>query len=171
LKDPLKDFWNCKMFFLRDRAAFLVGVSKHGWRMDDRESPLQPTIKKKQNPMDATANFSLRFTPAPESKVERTDWLLRRQTLQRISTGVCLVSLALGFWVFAMLIFTNRHQAEVNSVSGGSSFAMVGVVVASLLGAAFLFAACLHWRFCARHSASLQVRRQSAPAVTFAVLS
>ena len=33
-KDPLKDFWNAKCFFLRDRAAFLVGVSKHGWTME-----------------------------------------------------------------------------------------------------------------------------------------
>ena len=136
-------------------------------------------LSKKLNPMDATANFSLRFARASESKVETPDWVISRQALQRISTGICLVSLALGFWIFAMLIFINRRQAELNSVSGGSSFAMVGVVVASLVGAAFLFAAGLHWRFCARHTASLQVRRQPArltfprpePAVTFAVLS
>jgi hypothetical protein len=54
--------------------------------------------------MDATANFSLRFTQASESKVETTDWVLSRQTLQRIPTGMSLISLALGFWVFAMLI-------------------------------------------------------------------
>jgi hypothetical protein len=54
--------------------------------------------------MDATANFSLRFGRPSESKVETLDWLLSRQTLQRISTGISLISLALGFWVFAMLI-------------------------------------------------------------------
>ena len=32
-KIRFKDFWNAKCFFLRDRAAFLVGVSKHGSRM------------------------------------------------------------------------------------------------------------------------------------------
>ena len=111
--------------------------------------------------MDATSNFSIRFAPAPESKVERTGWLLSRQTLRRFSTGMSLIRLAFGFWVFAMLIFINRHQAELDSVSGGSSFGMVGVVVASLVGAAFLFAACLHWRFCARHSAPPRVRRES----------
>jgi hypothetical protein len=55
--------------------------------------------------MDATANFSLRFARASDSNVETTDWLLSRQTLQRISTGISLISLTLGFWVFATLIF------------------------------------------------------------------
>jgi hypothetical protein len=111
--------------------------------------------------MDATANFSLRFTQASESKVEPTDWVLSRQVLQRISTGMSLISLALGFWVFAMLIFINRHQAEVNGLSGGSSVAMVGSIGASLVGTVFLVAACLHWRFCVRHPVQLPVRRQS----------
>jgi hypothetical protein len=80
--------------------------------------------------MDATANFRLRFAPAPEPKVDRTDWL--RQVLQRISTGMSLVSLALGFWVFAMLIIINRHQAELNGLFGGGSFAMIGGIGAFL---------------------------------------
>jgi hypothetical protein len=109
--------------------------------------------------MDATANFSLRFTRASESKVETTDWVLSRQTLQRISTGMSLISLALGFWVFAMLIIVNRHQAELNG--GGSSVAIVGGIGASLVGTVFLVAACLHWRFCVRHPVALPVRRQS----------
>src|SRR5215469_10644447 len=93
--------------------------------------------------MDATANFSLRFARASDSKAKTTDWLLSRQALQRISTGVSLVSLALGFWVFAMLIIINRHQAELNGLSGGSSFAMVGGIGAFLVGTVFLVAACL----------------------------
>ena len=111
--------------------------------------------------MDTTANFSLRFARASDSKAETTDRLLSRQTLQRISTGMSLVSLALGFWVFAMLIIINRHQAELNGLSGGSSVAMVGGIGAFLVGTVFLVAACLHWRFCARHPAALPVRRQS----------
>jgi hypothetical protein len=112
--------------------------------------------------MDATANFSLRFAPVSESKVETTDWVLSRQTLQRISTGMGLISLALGFWVFAMLIFINQHQAELNGLSGGSSVAIVGGIGASLVGTAFLVAACLHWRFCVRHPVALPVRCSSA---------
>ena len=73
-----------------------------------------------------------------------------------------LVSLTLGFWVFAMLIIINRHQAELNGISGGSSFAMVGGIGAFLVGAVFFIAACLHWRFCARHPATLPVRCSSA---------
>jgi len=112
--------------------------------------------------MDATANFSLRFARASDSKAETTDRLLSRQTLQRISTGMSLVSLALGFWVFAMLIIINRHQAELNGLSGGSSFAMVGGIGAFLVGTVLLVAAYLNWRFCARHPATLPVRRQVA---------
>src|SRR6516164_4825605 len=81
--------------------------------------------------------------------------------LQRISTGLSLVSLALGFWVFAMLIIINRHQAELNGLSGGSSFAIVGGIGAFLVGTVFLGAACFHWSFCASHPATLPVRRQS----------
>ena len=43
-----------------------------GW--GDRKSPLRPPIKTSLNPMDATANFSLRFARASESKVETLDW-------------------------------------------------------------------------------------------------
>ena len=80
------------------------------------------------------------------------------------------MSLALGFWVFAMLIIINRHQAELNGLSGGSSVAMVGGIIAILVGVVFIVAAYLHCRFCARHPAAPQVRRQSAR-FTFARLN
>jgi uncharacterized integral membrane protein len=111
--------------------------------------------------MDTTANFSLRFARPSESKVETTEWLLSRQVLQRIATRMSLVSLALGFWVFAMLIIINRHQAELNGLSGGSSFAIVGGIGAFLVGMVFLVAACVHRRFCVRHPVALPVRRQA----------
>jgi len=86
-----------------------------------------------------------------------------------------LVTLALGFWVFAMLIIINRHQADLNGLSGGSSFAMVGAIGAFLVGTVFLVAADCG----ARHPAALPVRRQSVrftfarptPTVAFAVPS
>jgi len=89
------------------------------------------------------------------------------------------MSLALGFWVFAMLIIVNRHQAELNGLAGGSSFAMVGGIGAFLVGTVFLVPACLHWSFCVRHPAALPVRRQSArftfarlnPVIVIALLS
>jgi uncharacterized integral membrane protein len=111
--------------------------------------------------MEATANFSLRFARASESRVETADRSLSRQVLQRIATRMSLVSLALGFWVFAMLIIINRHQVELNGLSGGSFVAMVGGIGAFLVGTVFLVAAGLHWRFCARHPAALPVRHQS----------
>ena len=90
-----------------------------------------------------------------------------------------LVSPALGFWVFARLIFTNRHQAELSGLSGGSAVAIIGGVSALLVGTVFLVAAGLHWRFCVRRPAALAVWRRSVrfdfgwpqPAMAFAVLS
>jgi len=111
--------------------------------------------------MDATANFSLRFARLSESKVEKTDWVLSRQVLQRIATRMSLLGEAMGFLVLGILIIVNRHQAELNGLSGGSSFAIVGAVGAFLVGAVFLGAACFHWKFCASHPAKLPVRRQS----------
>src|SRR6516164_4054661 len=111
--------------------------------------------------MDATANFSLRFARPSESRVETTDWALSRQVLQRIATRMSLLGEAIGFSILGILILMNRHQAELNGLSGGSSFAMVGGVGAFLVGTVFLGAACFHWRFCASHPATLPVRRQS----------
>ena len=111
--------------------------------------------------MDATANFSLRFARASDSEVEATGGLLSRQVLQRIATRMSLVSEAIGFSILGILILMNRHQAELNGLSGGSSFAIVGAVGAFLVGAVFLGAACFHWKFCASHPATLPVRRQS----------
>ena len=112
--------------------------------------------------MDATATFSLRFARASDSKVERTDWLLSRQVLQRIATRISLVSEAIGFSIIGILIIVNRYQADLNGFSGGSSLAMVGGICALLVGTIFLVAACVHWSFCAKHPAALSVRRQSA---------
>jgi hypothetical protein len=111
--------------------------------------------------MDATANFSLRFARASESEAETTDWVLSRQVLQRIATRMSLLGEAIGFSILGVLILMNLHQAELNGLSGGSSFAMVGCIGAFLVGAVFLGAACFHWRFCASHPATLPVRRQS----------
>ena len=110
--------------------------------------------------MDATANFSLRFARASDSKAETTDGLLSRQVLQRIATR-SLVSEAIGFSIIGILIIVNRYQADLNGFSGGSSLAMVGGICALLVGTIFLGAACVHWRFCAMHPATLPARRHS----------
>ena len=110
--------------------------------------------------MDATANFSLRFARASDSKAETTDGLLSRQVLQRIATR-SLVSEAIGFSIIGILIIVNRYQADLNGFSGGSSLAMVGGICALLVGTIFLAAVCVHWRFCAMHPATLPVRRHS----------
>jgi hypothetical protein len=128
--------------------------------------------------MDATANFSLRFARASDSKAETTDGLLSRQVLQRIATR-SLVSEAIGFWVLGILIIVNRHQADLNGLGGGSSVAIIGGISAICVGTVFLVSAYLHWRFCARRPVRLPTWRQPArfdfgwpePASAFGVLS
>src|SRR5262249_13683550 len=130
-------------------------------------------------PMDATANFSLRFARLSESKIETTDWVLSRQVLQRIATRMSLLGEAIGFSILGILILINRHQAELNGLSSGSAVALIGGISRILVGTVFLVVAFLHWRFCTRYPLMLPVWRESTrftfawpdPATAFAVLS
>jgi hypothetical protein len=117
--------------------------------------------------MDATSNFSLRFAQALESKAQISERSLNRQTLKRIATGLSLISQALGFSIFGTLIIAHRHQADLTDFAGGSFVPMVGGLGAIFMGTAFLIAACLYWRFCARRSAALGVNRKTSR-LTFA---
>ena len=117
--------------------------------------------------MDSTSNFSLRFAQASQSKAQMPEWLRTRQILERIATGLSLISQALAFSIFGMLIIANRHQADLNDSAGSSFVAVVGGLSAILVGTAFLITACLYWRFCARRSAALAVNRKTA-SLTFA---
>jgi hypothetical protein len=98
--------------------------------------------------MDATYNFSLGFTQERESETGTPRRLNNQKTLQMISTGISLVSLFLGFSIFGILIIVNQHQAELNDLSGGGSYAAFGGVGAILVGMTFFVAACFHWRSC-----------------------
>jgi hypothetical protein len=60
-----------------------------------------------------------------------------QRRLQKISTALSLVGLALGFSVLGLLIIANEHD-------GGAS--ITGGILGILLGAAFLIATCLHWK-------------------------
>jgi uncharacterized membrane protein YdcZ (DUF606 family) len=108
------------------------------------------TIERKNRTMDATYNFSLGFAQGREPETERPNRSFNGQTLQIISTEVSLISLFLGFSIFGILAIVNQHRADVNDLSGGSSFATVGGIGSILVGAAFLVAACIHWRYCAQ---------------------
>ena len=102
--------------------------------------------------MDATYNFSLAQGTA--LKTLAPNQLLKLQTLQEISTEMSFISLSVGFSIVGMLSIVNRHQANLSDLPGGNCTAMVGGISAMLVGAAFLIAACLHWRFCGKHSAA-----------------
>ena len=66
--------------------------------------------------------------------------------LKRISAGLSLVMLALGFFLLGILSFVNRPQGELVMASAlEKSCVVLGSAVSVLAGAVFLFAACIYW--------------------------
>jgi hypothetical protein len=59
-----------------------------------------------------------------------------QKRLEKISTTISLLGLALGFSALGLLIVAKEH--------GGAS--ITGGILGILVGAAFLIAACLHWK-------------------------
>jgi hypothetical protein len=76
-----------------------------------------------------------------------------QRRLQKISTAISLIGLALGFSVLSLLIVAKEHD-------GGAS--ITGGILGILLGAAFLIAACLHWKCCDKIQGEFQVEEVPA---------
>ena len=87
--------------------------------------------------------------------------LLKRQALKRTVTGLSLISQALGFSIFGILIIASRHQADLGDFAGGSFVAIFGGTSALFVGTAFIIAAFFYWRFSARRPAGLAVIRKT----------
>jgi uncharacterized membrane protein YidH (DUF202 family) len=62
-----------------------------------------------------------------------------QRRLEKISTSISLVGLALGFTVLGLLIIAKVHDGDA-TIAGG--------ILGILVGVAFLVAACLHWKYC-----------------------
>jgi hypothetical protein len=60
-----------------------------------------------------------------------------QKRLEKISTAISLLALALGFSVLGLLIVAREHK-DAASLAGG--------ILGIFLGATFLIAACLHWK-------------------------
>jgi hypothetical protein len=71
-----------------------------------------------------------------------------QKRLEKISTAISLLGLALGFSALGLLIIAKEHD-------GGSSIA--GGILGILLGAAFMIAACRHWKCCDQIQGGFQV--------------
>jgi hypothetical protein len=99
--------------------------------------------------MNASAIFRPRTAPASKQSIQRNGWFSRR-VLESIAIRMSLVSQAIGFSGIGIMIIVDRPQADLNGFPGGSSLAVLGGVSAVLVGALFLVAAILYWRFCAR---------------------
>jgi hypothetical protein len=96
--------------------------------------------------MDITYNFRFGLAQGRKSKTRTPNQLLKRQTLQKISTRISLVGLFLGFSIFGILIIVHRHRADLNDLGSGSPVAIVGGIVSLLVGSVFLMSAYFHWK-------------------------
>jgi hypothetical protein len=76
-----------------------------------------------------------------------------RKRLEKISTAVSLLGLALGFSALGLLIVAREHD-------GGAS--ITGGILGIFLGAAFLIATCLHWKRCDKIQGGFQVEEVPA---------
>jgi hypothetical protein len=80
----------------------------------------------------------------------------KKRRLQKISTSISLVGLALGFSALGLLIVSKEHD-------GGAS--ITGGILGILLGAAFLTAAYLNWKCADRIQGEFRVKE--VPAAEF----
>ena len=76
-----------------------------------------------------------------------------QRRLEKISTAISLIGLALGFSGLGLLIIAKEHD-------GGAS--ITGGILGILLGAAFLIAAGLHWKCCDQIQGAFQVEEVPA---------
>ena len=89
-------------------------ISRHALAFDAFNEPEWEV--KRQNIREISASGS----PSIRLESRNADWLLSRQVLQQIATRISLVGEAIGFSVLGRLIIVNRHQADLNGLSGGS---------------------------------------------------
>jgi uncharacterized membrane protein YidH (DUF202 family) len=59
--------------------------------------------------------------------------------LEKISTSISLIVLALGFTLLGLLIVAKDHDGDASIIGG---------IFGILVGVAFLISACLHWKYC-----------------------
>ena len=76
-----------------------------------------------------------------------------QKRLEKISTTISLLGLALGFAALGLLIVAKEHD-------GGAS--ITGGILGILLGVAFLIAVCVHWKRCDQIQSGFQVEEVPA---------
>jgi len=76
-----------------------------------------------------------------------------QKRLEKISTTISLLGLALGFSALGLLIVAKEHD-DAASITGG--------ILGILLGAAFLIAVCVHWKRCDQIQGGFQVEEVPA---------
>jgi hypothetical protein len=79
---------------------------------------------------------------SPETSLRKS-----QRRLQKISAGISLVILSLGFSLLGVLLFANKPHADLANVPCvGSASCIAGSAASLLAGTTFLVASCVYWR-------------------------
>ena len=90
------------------------------------------------------------LTGAPaleDQRLTRKGLMKSKRRLQKISAGMSLIILSLGFSLLGLLSFANKPHADLANVPCAGTASWIAGSSASLLaGTTFLVASCVYWR-------------------------
>jgi hypothetical protein len=129
-------------------------------RREHRSSPLLPPadtfLPDADPPTRRYADTSLysrvpALAPALEdqcrSRIPETALMKSQTRLQKISAGISLVILSLGFSSLGLLSFVNKPHADLANIPQvGTASCIAGTAASLLAGTTFLVASCVYWR-------------------------
>jgi hypothetical protein len=82
-----------------------------------------------------------------EAVSQKTALMKSRRRLQRISVGISLIILSLGFSLLGLLSLVNKPHADLpNLPCVGSASWIAGSAASLFAGTTFLVACCVYWR-------------------------
>jgi hypothetical protein len=81
------------------------------------------------------------------SRIPETALMKSQRRLQKISAGISLVILSLGFSLLGLLSFVNQPHADLANIPHvGTASCIAGTAASLLAGTTFLAASCVYWR-------------------------
>jgi len=82
-----------------------------------------------------------------EAVSQKTALMKSRRRLQRISAGISLIILSLGFSLLGLLSLVNKPHADLANVPcAGTASWIAGSASSFLAGTTFVVASCVYWR-------------------------
>ena len=135
---------------MADRSSAMHKIVEFYVKYDLARSPC-PSLGTPIQPLpQLLPNFQIR-TPALEdqcrSRIPETALMKSQTRLQKISAGISLVILSLGFSSLGLLSFVNKPHADLANIPQvGTASCIAGTAASLLAGTTFLVASCVYWR-------------------------